>query len=171
MLPVQSKRSSTYFQGMWTSTTPVNWFRICSACNRNGNTRVDLPSNPQVIRKNLGFISSFAYVLGMASPEQFVDDAKLQRQLPGWLYLPFGYRLVGGDIHTSPVLSIAVKTDLLYCAIVRNCRRQYKVSDSIDRSMMIRRKSIRYTRPIQNLNSQAAIYFRRFAFLAYLTKT
>lgn len=59
-------------------------------------TRLILPfhENPQVIRKNLGFISSFAYVLGMASPEQFVDDAKLQRQLPGWQYLPFGYRLV-----------------------------------------------------------------------------
>jgi hypothetical protein len=30
--------------------------------------------NPQVIRKNIGFMSSFAYGLGMASLEQFIDD-------------------------------------------------------------------------------------------------
>jgi len=39
-------------------------------------TRLILPlhANPQVIRKNIGFMSSFAYGLGMASLEQFIDD-------------------------------------------------------------------------------------------------
>lgn len=39
-------------------------------------TRLILPfhGNPQAIRKNLGFMSGFAYDLGMISLEQFVDD-------------------------------------------------------------------------------------------------
>src|SRR5450759_4257376 len=64
-------------------------------------TRLILPLhvNPQVIRNNLGFMSSFAYDLGMASLEQFIDD-----------------RLINGRAHFSreeELAALALKPEAL----------------------------------------------------------